>query len=373
MSEINYYYKNPMLALTDDENTSINIKDVSNITRDQALIDLFEKIVFKDSGGQNIEATNSCQRCRKLKKKCTKHKPLCLNCFKTNYECVYLEKTNGVVNRHSSGRQYMNASSPSPGDANESPEGFAEVPGTPGTPVGPVATAVDSGDKKKVAGSTFINSTIESRSGASFKPVKVESDSRESSSSIGSVNGVNKNYGTPVKRHVAVSNVIINNGPVVVQQPKQQPQQSQPQPQQQPQQQLQPQPQPQPQQQPQPQRQPQPQPQQQPRVFQPQMQPAVFQPRTIQPKPASRPPPGHSQRSFYHYPYGEIIANIFPHSIDIFQEKTRQSLLHDFPTDSPAATSDDEEVDQGYDEDSEIEDDSRLDSIDPELVNVLVK
>lgn len=33
--------------------------------------------------------TIACARCRRLKKKCSKHYPVCLTCFKMSEECVY--------------------------------------------------------------------------------------------------------------------------------------------------------------------------------------------------------------------------------------------------------------------------------------------
>lgn len=89
-------------------------KDVSNITKDPVLIEAYQKILFFNPDGTYQEAVNSCQRCRKLKKKCTKHKPKCLNCFKTNYECIYIERSQdgNFVSTFTSGDNYLNSLAP---------------------------------------------------------------------------------------------------------------------------------------------------------------------------------------------------------------------------------------------------------------------
>ncbi|GMM35670.1 hypothetical protein DASC09_029950 [Saccharomycopsis crataegensis] len=108
---INYFYNSIASSGLDN---SIDVNDVANITRDTQLISAFEEILFRNKEGHPLDAVNSCQRCRKLKKKCTKHKPKCLNCFKTNYECIYVEKTkDGRIVTSTSGNKYVNKLAPS--------------------------------------------------------------------------------------------------------------------------------------------------------------------------------------------------------------------------------------------------------------------
>lgn len=69
-----------------------DVHDVALITRDPELLTAFRDQTEKAGDGP-IFALNLCHRCRKLKKKCSKHKPRCLGCYKTGYDCVYDRKT----------------------------------------------------------------------------------------------------------------------------------------------------------------------------------------------------------------------------------------------------------------------------------------
>lgn len=307
-------------SLIFDHSTTIDIREVANITKDKTLISSFEKILFKEKDGTPVAAINSCQRCRKLKKKCTKHKPKCLNCFKTNFECVYVEKNkNGRVSTSTSGNKYLNHLAPTGGiilnDQNIN-EHLNNHHHSPSPMRSGLAHYSNSSARQSFNAGNLRFPTLGSNGRPISTPLQQAQQHQsqfqitssplaprpELGGSAGAPQGSFYAQSSPVAKPIISPPVLGSNGNINIPPPQQQQQQIAP-------------------------------------PLQPQQQFQHQVPRYPAQQTQAQ-PPQHAQfnrgsggvlQPVYRYPYGEIISNAFPPSYVVFQEKTKQSILKDFP------------------------------------------
>lgn len=55
-----------------------------------------DRVMLEQMMNQPPQKTIACQRCRKLRKKCSKHSPQCVTCLRMGQDCVYADDRNGA-------------------------------------------------------------------------------------------------------------------------------------------------------------------------------------------------------------------------------------------------------------------------------------